>query len=189
MTETRTRPRPLMFDSELLTTVADRLVAPVMEITGRDPSEENDVRAALREVLQDVTDFDDLDGYQLARALEGFSWRPDTRLVQDLDVATPLLHHAYNDAVKRWVDEEKLEPKFAAGDRVSVAMDGAVRPAVVREVLRDTAQYCVLLKTPLDDDARGHLRGRHAIPYENVYEPQAGGISRRKATPESNTPA
>lgn len=178
-----------MFDSELLMTVADRLVEAVMETAGRDPSEEKDVQAALREVLQDAADFDDLDGYQLARALEGFAWQPNTRIVQDLDVATPLLHHAYTEAVKRWVEEEKIEPRFGVGDRVSVALDGAVRPAVVREVLRDTAQYCVLLKTPLDDDARGHLRGRHAIPYEDVYEPQAGGISRRKATPESNTPA
>jgi hypothetical protein len=189
VTETRTRLRPLLFDEEILTEVADRLVNPVMTSSSFDPSEEHAVRAALREVLQDAADFDDLDGFQLAKALEGFAWRPHARMVEDLDMATPFLHRAHEEAVKRWVEEEKIEPRFGIGDEVVVELDGAARPAAVREVLRDTAQYCVLLKTPLDDDARAYNRGSHAIPYEDVYEPQAGSLSGRKATPESNTPA
>jgi hypothetical protein len=187
-----TKPRPLLFDDEILKEAADCLVEPVMDCTDRAPSEAYEVREALRAVLQDCADEYDLDGYLLARALEGFGWSPSAQLVGVLDSARIILRKAHEAFVMRWVDEEGIKPKYGVGDRVVVelARGGESLPATVSVVLFKTAQYHVRLETPLDEDTRrGTLRAKYTVHYEDAYEPPTGDLSRPKTTSESNTPA
>lgn len=110
-------PRPTRYD--VLAEAAEKLLEAVIRNDGVQPEESlrQRWREDLLEALEDAAG--DLDGYRLARELDGRCWSIDASLVEVLDRADQFVSQIHTQRVEAWVEAHRPEQRFAVGDRVA----------------------------------------------------------------------
>lgn len=165
------KPRPTSGHEEVQKIVALQLLPAVMAWlkNGGDTDPDED------DVLSDLSDNFDSDGYQFARNLDSDGWSPDAELVDVLSGAS--LYQAQAQCVKAWMEQNNITAKLAVGAKVmltpqfiswSTSRRGETVEAMLGEVteVRD-GSYSVFVA------GLGHVRegvGTHAlvIPWEKL---------------------
>jgi len=98
---------------------------------------------SLRKQLDDVLDGYS-DGYEAATDLERHHyWSPDGELVDILDGYQGCLVIAEYAAVSEWVKENKVVPKIAVGEVVTVRWGRETITGPIVDIHADTAQYVI----------------------------------------------
>lgn len=92
------------------------------------------------------------DGYKICRRLDDMGWDCDEELVDSLRKTH--FHHitAVNEAWKKWVEENKLEPKYSIGDNVIFEMRGKEEFGEVAKIYPDLLRYLIYC------EHLGHIR-------------------------------
>jgi hypothetical protein len=156
---THPRPRPTEHDESVRRAVA---VASWKELKSHTDEGED----AREEILEQVTEALDLsygDGYDMAKNLDrDHGWEGSEELVE---LCGSLLYRRRTEcisAVRKWVAEARIAPKFAAGDLVKVKEYGNKWvDGTICEVSPEVAQYVV-------DCELQNRRGNYIIDYERV---------------------
>lgn len=145
MMTTTTTKRPAIDDPSIPEKVAIKLSDDVLAWTAKRGYRESmeDILRTLTKTLRE----NDLDAYQLARALEkNEGWEPDMELLQELDMADTYWDAVYRDLVEVWVRNNNVTLAYRIGAkvRVSRAREGEHDGIVIR---RDEklAEYTVMI--------------------------------------------
>lgn len=85
-----------------------------------DEAEDEDRYGEYEDILQVLDDEYDWDGYKLAKALDYKGWDVDAEITLTLDSAVVIKYDAVDRAVRAWVQEYELKPKYSLEDRVSI---------------------------------------------------------------------
>jgi hypothetical protein len=92
------------------------------------------------------------DGYKICRQLDFMGWDCDEELVDAFSKTH--FHHitAVNESWKKWVEDNKLEPKYSIGDNVVFEMRGKEEFGEVARVYPDLLRYLIYC------EHLGHIR-------------------------------
>jgi hypothetical protein len=162
-------PRPTYRDAGVIERVVEGILPAVMKWDGSTELDKPDLRIALTDALES----EGKDAYRIAKNLdEQKLWMVDQRLVRELEALDSIWWQAELDAIKEWVLDNQIKPKFKVGVLVSVPhlTDDKTLTDVIGEVLRidrNRAVYLVFCKS------LGHVRGGVGtrgliIEYENA---------------------
>lgn len=162
--------RPTSYDDEVRTQVAELLWPSVegwLKKNGEEDPDKEEFFPQLRRALDGT-----VDGYQIARHLDGEGWVPDVHLVDILDFALAHQMKAHKELVKRWVIQNGIKPLWAVGAKIKFKRrnEKFELVEVEGEVLKIDEEQATYL---LFCESLGHVRegvGRHGsvIAYENV---------------------
>jgi hypothetical protein len=170
--------RPHPFDQDVLEATAEMMVHQVMFDIGAKEEERAQILSDLVAAMEDTTDFE---GYRLAKRLEEyFDYKPDAQLVGTLGGADARNHVAHSQVVAKWVEHNKITPKFQINARVLAKIDDDFdscgdQLGTIIKISAQQAQYWVLVDVPAgSDDRTDNYRGVYVVNYENVKELQHG---------------
>jgi hypothetical protein len=117
MTTTNTPPRPKRHAPEILEAAAKKLAPDILKWA----QDGNDDELTLEQVVNDLKEIlysPHRNGYQLAKDLEDrFHYDPDAELVEILDNAFYTISISHDEACKKWLEENPVEPP-AIGSQV-----------------------------------------------------------------------
>ena len=155
-------PRPTVFDSDVITLVAEQLVASVLAWRGVPYGWEDQVR--VRDTLVQVLELE-TDGYALAKSLDdGAGWENvDAGLVQILDRAVLYRTEVCRLKVQQWVVDMLIKPTLKVSDQVILKGDPGV-PCTILEVVPELAIYRIQTTTALLE----HKGRSQLVPFEDV---------------------
>lgn len=120
------------------------------------------------EMAEDIADvasrYDD--GYAIAKQLDDRKyWSIDMRIVEALDNYSFMLSAQLDKEIKKWVEENDIQPPFPLKTRVKMQSGDIGEIATIR---RDTAEY--LIKIDGDPKADAPTNRRMVVSYESVTE-------------------
>lgn len=141
MLEVETNARPV-YNDEMKMELARRIGEQVFEWCGGETPLE-DCIASTEHILECYCIGDN--GYELARRFEDEGYCPDLELVEILDNAGAWRSAILRDATRKWVTENKIEPKFQIGDAVTVKCVNEVLVGEIAGFRKDTAEYLVYI--------------------------------------------
>ena len=156
-------PRPTAYDDEVIAEVVRRFGSKLkqwLKLPVTEGSQE-DLTNALKFVGRGET-------YRLARYLEDEAfWTVNDELLSALEAIESIWLGVEQSAVKKWVLDNRIEPEFKVGERVSISHKGERIIGEVCRIDHDLATYSVYV------ESLGHVRKGigtlgFLIPYENA---------------------
>lgn len=153
-------PRPKLRDQEVLRAAAESAMPRIIEWLAED-WREADREDYVDDLIAAVALWD---GYKAARVLERKGWEPDADLVEILDDGC-WGYRAHQEAQRAWVEANKIEPTYAAGDVVKTPH--GVGPIV--GIHLDTAHYTVQTNHYLAErPTQAGTAGGYVVAFEDV---------------------
>lgn len=147
--------RPTIHDPEILDLVAEKLVDCV---TLESDDEREDVKEQLREALSACLS---TDGYVLGKYLDQYmGWEVDSELVDELSEADHITHKVHQDFIRKWIEDNNINPRFRVGDTVSVVRKQDRAVGEIISIDHQRGKYTIFV------EAFGHVRkgnGSHGI--------------------------
>lgn len=116
--------RPTKKDGVVIDEASEIVCNDVMQWleNNNDHSKREEVIDQLKEVLKN--DFGCYDGYDLAKSLDDYhAYCPDADLVDRLDKTCYIISEAHAKAVKKWIRDYDIRPKFKIGDKVKFVFE------------------------------------------------------------------
>lgn len=166
------KPRPTRHHKQVQKLAAERLLPNVLRWL-RSACEQDITDKSKADVLRDLIENFDDEGYRFAHNLDRAGWSPDADLVEILSGASTW--HCEKKCVQEWMKANGIAPKLAVGDKVVIPAKWA------KDRGHETAGNCIGEITKVDDDGRyivliealGHVReglGTHGYvePWEKV---------------------
>lgn len=106
------------------------------------------------------------DGYEISRSLERHcGYHPDSQLVEEADSFCWIVREIVDNAVKKWVADCQITPKFSVGNIVKFKSDNINQTnGVIKRIDFDKAEYIISLISE-KDGSRGYV-----INFEDVED-------------------
>lgn len=102
--------------------------------------------------LFSVEDFFNNNGYELCRTMENdYLYSPNLELVEIMDDASRHITFALNDAIKKWVVDCWIKPKFEVGHKMKMVYEKEECDAEIIRVDADFARYLVNVPSRMKD--------------------------------------
>lgn len=157
-------PRPKRSDEAILKAVIDKNAEPFLLYCETDQSNAEDVQS-IKDDLFRCIEFE-RDAFQAAFDLQDLChWDGSEELV---DLCSQLLHQkytAYQDAVRKWVNEGNTKKTKQLGDEVTITIKGQKVKGVIMSSRADLAEYII---TVSEHNHRAKLGEGYIIPWEDV---------------------
>lgn len=106
------------------------------------------------------------DGYEISRSFERHrGYRPDSQLVEEADSFCWIVREIVDNAVKKWVVDCQITPKFSVGDIVKFKPDNVSEvDGIIKGIDINEARYTI---SPISE--KNNTRG-YVINFEDVEE-------------------